>query len=832
MGLREYARKRSFARTPEPGPAKPPRRRPSARLRFVVHKHQASHLHYDLRLEQAGVLISWAVPKGPSMDPRDKRLAIRVEDHPLDYIGFHGRIPEGQYGAGLVEIWDHGVYEPGPGPGGETGEAAIAAGLAKGHLDLVFHGEKLTGAFTLIHLQGRGPKDNQWLLFKRREARPAPSGPPPRADPPGSASGRSAANPSATLKALGLSSAPRGPFPGPLEPMLATLVEAPFDRPGWSFEVKWDGYRALAVIQGGRARLVSRNGRALNGRFPVIAAALDGAPFDAVFDGEIVAVDERGRPVFQDLQNARRSGDGRLRYYVFDILQIGGRDLRPLPLGRRRELLAKVLPVSEAVRMSDAVEARGRDFFRAAAAQGLEGIVAKDLAASYSPGRRTRAWLKIKARRRQEAVIAGFTRARGSRRYFGALVLGVYRGRDLVYIGHVGTGFDEDTLRDLDARLRPLVTTTSPFAEPPQTNEPVSWVEPRLVAEVEFGEWTAEGLMRHPVFLGLRDDKPPRQVGREEAVPGPSPAAIRLPRRVRTRAELTHLDKVFWPGEGFTKGDVIGYYDKMAGCILPYLKGRPQALNRHPDGIAGGSFFQKNLTQDPPSWVRTVEIASGDGDRAVRYLVCDNRDTLLYEANLGAIEINVWSSSLPHLDEPDYIVLDFDPLETSFGAAVEAVRAAKEVLDEMELPAFCKTSGATGLHVYIPLRPGFSYDQSRDLARLVGLVVNRRHPDQTSLERNPGKRRGRIYLDYLQNRKGATMAAPYALRPAPGATVSMPLDWREVTAGLDPSRFDIRKAPERAARGPDPWRDFFRAGVDPAKALERIERWRHETRRR
>ncbi len=827
MGLREYARKRSFAKTPEPAPAKPRRRAAAGRLRFVVHKHQASHLHYDLRLEQAGVLKSWAVPKGPSMDPRDKRLAIRVEDHPLDYIGFHGRIPEGQYGAGLVEIWDKGTYEPGPGPGGESGDAAVAAGLAKGHLDLVFHGRKLGGAFTLIHLKGRGPKDNQWLLFKRKDAPPPPSGP-SRDDPPAPAptSGRSAAS----LKALGLLGAPRGPFPGPLEPMLATLIDAPFDRPGWSFEVKWDGFRALAMTGGGRARLLSRNGKSLNGRFPAVAAAMAGTPIEALFDGEIVAVDERGRPVFQDLQNAQRAGDGRLRYYVFDVLQVGGRDLRPLPLERRRRVLAKVLPVSSVVRISDAVEARGRDFFRAAAANGLEGIVAKDLAASYVPGQRTRAWLKIKARRRQEAVIGGFTRARGSRRYFGALVLGVYRGRDLVPIGQAGTGFDEDTLKDLDARLRPLVTETSPFASPPKTNEPVTWVKPRLVAEIEFGEWTAEGLLRHPVFLGLRDDKDPRRVEREEPAADPSPAGPAPP--LRTRAELTHLDKVFWPGEGLTKGQVIDYYARMADRMLPYLKGRPQALNRHPDGIAGPSFFQKNLAQDPPPWVRTVEVDPETGGRPIRYLVCDNRDTLLYEANLGAIEINVWSSSLPHLDAPDYLVLDFDPLETSFKAAVEAVRAAKEVLDEMELPAFCKTSGATGLHVYVPLRPRFGFDQCRELARLVCLVVNRRHPDLTSLERSPGKRRGRIYLDYLQNRKGATMAAPFAIRPVPGATVSMPLAWPEVTARLDPAAFDLRTAPERAARREDPWRGFFKSGVDPVKALERIERWRLERRPR
>ena len=826
MALREYRRKRAFDETPEPRPGPSPAAAPG-RLSFVVHKHQARHLHYDLRLEHAGVLKSWAVPKGPSLDPRDKRLAIQVEDHPLAYKDFQGRIPEGQYGAGLVEIWDEGDYSPGPGPGGESGEAAVEAGLAKGHLDLVFHGRKLTGPFTLIHLKGRGPKDNQWLLFKRRDAaRPGP-GAPPETGPDGSTRRGSSRPPS--LKALGLLDAPRGPFPGSLEPMLATLVDAPFDRPGWSFEVKWDGFRALAVTGAGRASLVSRNGKPLGERFRPIAAALAGMPAQAVLDGEIVAVDDRGRPVFQDLQDARRAGaDGRLRYYVFDVLQIGGRDLRPLPLERRRAVLTKVLPPSPVVRLSDAVEARGRDFFRAAAAIGLEGIVAKDLAAPYRPGERTRSWLKIKARRRQEAVIAGFTRSQASRRRLGALVLGVYRGRDLVYIGHVGTGFGEETLKDLEARLRPLVTAASPFAEPPETNEPVTWVRPRLVAEIEFAEWTAEGLLRQPAFLGLRDGKDPRRVEREEASPDPSPARAAA---LRSRVELVHLDKVFWPGEGLTKGDVVDYYAAMANRILPYLKGRPQALNRHPDGIAGPSFFQKNLTRDAPPWVRTVEVASESRGRPIRYLVCDNRDTLLYEANLGAIEINVWSSSLPHLDAPDYVVLDFDPLETSFGAAVEAVRAAKEVLDEMELPAYCKTSGATGLHVYIPLRPRYGYDQSRELARLICLVVNRRHPDLTSLERSPGKRRGRIYLDYLQNRKGATMAAPYALRPVPGATVSTPLDWREVTARLDPADFDIRTAPRRAARRPDPWRNFFQDRVDLARALARIERWRLERRR-
>jgi bifunctional non-homologous end joining protein LigD len=816
MGLKDYRSKRTFTRTPEPRPARATKARGGPELRFVVQKHQASRLHWDLRLEHDGVLKSWAVPKGPSMDPRDRRLAVQVEDHPLEYKDFHGRIPEGQYGAGLVEIWDKGTYTPGPVASPGLGQDPVEAGLRKGHLDVTLRGRRLKGLFTLIHLKNRGPKDNQWLLFKRKEDPPA--------EPPPARTSR----PKRAVPEPDLEGAPRRAFPGPLEPMLATLVDRAFDREGWSFEVKWDGFRAVAVIEKGKAKLVSRNGQPLNDRFPAIAAALEGLRPDIVLDGEIVAVDTTGRPVFQDLQNSTRGGEN-LRYYVFDLLQVDGRDLRPLPLRRRRDILGRVLPPSSrTIRLSESVETRGLDFFRAAALNGLEGIVAKDLAGAYLPGERTRDWLKIKAQKRQEAVICGFTRPRASRKHFGALILGVHRGGRLVYIGHVGAGFTERGLKDLSARLEPLITSKSPFSESPPTNRPVTWVKPRLVCEVKFAEWTSEGLMRQPVFLGLREDKAAREVVREE----PAKAAAPVPPKVRTRAELTHLDKVFWPDEGFTKGDVVAYYARMAGPILPYLKGRPQALNRHPDGIAGESFFQKNLSQAPPSWVRTVEVASEGKGQAIRYLVCDNRDTLLYEANLGSIELNVWSSSLPRLESPDYLVLDFDPLETSFPAVVEAVTAARRVLDELELPAFCKTSGATGLHVYVPLAPRFTFDQSRELAHLICLLVNRRHPDLTSLERSPAKRKGRIYLDYLQNRMGATMAAPYALRPVPGALVSTPLDWREVTARLDPAAFDIRTVPERVERRGDAWRDLFKRRVEIPAALARFERWqaKHKSR--
>ena len=807
MSLKEYRRKRAFPKTPEPAP-----RRAAAGdgHRFVVQKHQARRLHYDLRLEHAGVLKSWAVPKGPSMDPRDRRLAVQVEDHPLDYMNFEGRIPEGEYGAGLVEIWDAGTYSLDPESGGAGAVRSMSASLKKGHIDFTLRGKKLLGHFTLVRLKN---KEKDWLLIKRKD--------PPAA---GAAGRAGLAGPSSSER-LDLQGAVMAPFPEKVSPMLATLVDGPFDREGWSFEVKWDGYRSIAGIRGGKVRLVSRNGKLQNTKFPTVVTALSGFPAEVVFDGEIVAVDSQGRPDFQALQNSRKLGEGRILYYVFDLLYAAGYDLRALPLRQRRAVLSKLLPVSRTVRLSESVEKSGRAYFRAAHKMGLEGIMAKDLASPYRSGERTREWLKIKTQRRQEAVICGFTEPRASRRYFGSLILGAYKNGELVWVGHVGAGFTERTLRDIHGKLGPLVTEKSPFAAEPQTNAPATWVLPRLVCEVKFSEWTSDGLMRQPVFLGLREDKTPREVEFERAEPGE--ARVEKP-KFRTRAELTHLDKVFWPKEGYAKRDLIDYYWRMAEWILPYLKNRPQALNRHPDGIEGEGFFQKNITQPPPPWVKTVPIFSESGDKNIRYLICQNRDTLLYEANLGCIEINAWNSSIPHLDSPDYIVLDFDPLETSFPYVVEAVLAAKAVLDEIGLPAFCKTSGATGMHIYIPLEPRFSHEQAREMAHLVCLVVNRRYPDLTSLERSPAKRRGRIYLDYLQNRRGSTMAAPYALRPREGAPASLPLEWREVKAGLDPAEFNIRTVPERLARKGDAWRDLFKKRVDLNKALAGFARWRKD----
>lgn len=800
MGLEEYRRKRTLGKTSEPGPSRGASR---GGLLFVVQKHDASRLHFDLRLEQGGVLKSWAVPKGPSMDPRDKRLAIQVEDHPYAYKDFEGRIPKGNYGAGVVEKWDEGTYSVGDGLSRAEAEKAVAAALLKGHLDFVLQGKKLRGRFDLIRLKNT---PDQWLLMKKND----PASPRPL-----------------SAKGPDFEGAVKGPPPREVQPMLATPVDEPFDREGWSFEVKWDGYRSLADIRKGKVRLTSRNGMMQNERFPAVAEALKSVPGDAVFDGEIVAVDDKGRSDFQKLQRYLRSGEGEVKYYVFDVLYAQGYDLQSLPLRRRRDILAGLLPVSRTVRISDFIEKEGKAFFRAAEKNGLEGIVAKDLGSPYLAGRRTSVWLKIKTQKRQAAVICGFTQSQASRAYFGALILGVYEGDELVYAGRVGTGFDEQDLKRIYGKLKPLITAQSPFARAPQIPLSVTWVAPKLTCQVKFTEWTDEGLLRHPVFLGLRDDKDPREVTRER--PNPAKAVFKKP-GFQTKAELTHLDKVLWPKEGFTKKDLIEYYGRMAGWILPYLKDRPQALNRHPDGIGNQGFFQKNITQPPPEWVKTVKIPSESRGKDINTLLCQNRDTLLYEANLGCIEINVWNSVVGHLDSPDYVVLDFDPLGTPFFDVVEVVLAAKDLLDEWRVPAFCKTSGGKGMHVYIPLEPRFTHEQARDLAHLVHLVLRRRLPGLTSLERNPDARNGKVYLDYLQNRLGATMAAPYSVRPREGAPVSTPLEWKEVTTKLNPLDHNIRTVPERVAGKRDPWRDFFKKRADLNAALAQFEKWRKKRR--
>jgi bifunctional non-homologous end joining protein LigD len=847
MELDEYRAKRDFAQTPEP----PGREEDKAEepLRFVVHKHHASHLHWDLRLELDGVLKSWAIPKGPSLDPQDKKLAMMVEDHPIDYQTFEGVIPEGNYGAGPVMIWDKGTYHAAHASDRRRSEEALRSGLAKGHISFVLEGERLKGEFALVRL--RKGKENSWLLLKKKD---------PFADTQdltrldtSVATGRTmeeiegtdAGHPLSTgrsqpdLSRVDLTGASKAPLPAHVKPMLATLAKSAFDRQGWLFEIKWDGYRALAEIRNKGVLLYSRHDLTFNDRFPAIVRSLGSLPFDALLDGEIVVVDESGRADFQLLQDYPESAGGSLVYYVFDLLHLDGFDLMRLPLVRRKGILRQILPELPHVRLSDHIEKEGLSLFKAARENMVEGIVAKDGMSPYRPGQRSREWLKIKTQRQQEAVIGGFTAPRGGRKGFGALVLGVYENGRLVYIGHTGGGFTDRQLGALMERLEPIATKEPPFETPPRTNGSVTWVRPKLVSEVRFSEWTKEGLMRQPVFLGLREDLDPREVRREIAVPSPADASalpskkVQQPRKPRrngglaivndAKVLLTNPDKVFWPEEGYTKGDVIDYYREIAPFILPYLKDRPESLHRHPDGIRGGGFFQKNVDHRVPDWVRTVAIRSESEQREITYLLCQDEAALVYMANIGCIEINPWHSRIGRLETPDYMVLDIDPLDVPFGDVVRTAIATREVLRDAGAEGFCKTSGATGLHIYVPLGATYSYEQSTQFARLVNLLVHARLPHSTSIERNPVKRRGRVYLDYLQNSYGQTLVAPYCLRPRKGAPVSTPLMWAEVGEKLDPASFTMKNTAKRLKRVGDLWKGVLGPGIDMGACLGRLE---------
>jgi bifunctional non-homologous end joining protein LigD len=828
VSLREYHRKRHFDRTPEPrgGGDAPP-----GRLRFVVQKHAASRLHYDFRLELDGALKSWAVPKGPSLNPADKRLAVRVEDHPLDYRTFEGSIPAGNYGAGDVIVWDEGSYAAAESRPGRDDEPTLRAGLERGRLSVVLHGHKLHGEFSLVRLNGKGKFDKNWLLIKKHDRWAT--------EDDVTADGRSVMTGKnlpgeETIRPVKRASRAAGARTGRatgkkgerfVKPMLASLIDEPFDRDGWFFEVKWDGYRAIAEVDRRGVRLYSRNQLPFNDAFPSVVDELRRLKHAATLDGEVVALDEAGRSSFQLLQNYRKTGKGRLAYYVFDLLELDGRDLRGEPLRTRRRLLAPLLTGLRSVALSEAVEDRGVAFFRAATAHGLEGVVAKDGDSPYREGARGADWVKVKARNRQEAVVGGFTAPRGSRTHLGALVLGVYEGKELVYIGHTGGGSGRKQLADLRTRLDPLVRKTCPFRTTPRVNAPVTWVEPELVCEVEFQEWTADGRMRQPIFAGLREDKSATSVRREVPSPVPEHDGGGVDSPSPHGPTLTNLEKVYWPVEGYTKGDLLDYYREVAPVLLPYLRDRPLSLLRQPDGIAGKSFFQKDVSRlKVPGWVRTVGVPSESNGRNVEYAVCQDVATLLYLANLGCIEMNPWNSRVESLDRPDYLVIDLDPVEVPFSTVIEAAVAVRKVLEKVGAEGVCKSSGKRGLHVFVPLAAGYTHDQARQFAELIAHHVHHHLPDTTSLVRSPALRRGRVYLDYLQNRRGQTLAAAYSVRPHAGATVSTPLTWREVRKGLNPAVFTIKTIHRRLDRLGDLWKPVLGRGVNLADSLRRSER--------
>lgn len=826
MSLAVYRKKRTFHKTPEPiGKEK----QTAGPLTFVIQKHEASRLHYDFRLELNGVLKSWAVPKGPSLNPPDKHLAVLVEDHPITYAKFEGTIPKGNYGAGTVMVWDKGVYAPLAFVDRNQAQVLLTEQLKKGHLAFVLLGEKLRGEFALIKTQNSD--DNAWLLIKKNDEyasqkdillqnRSVLTGRSMEEIKLESENKRNVRL--SGPEPVDLDEMPKGFMPRQVKPMLAYSTNKPFDNKDWLFEIKLDGYRAIAQIQGGDVKLYSRNGVSFNDKFSPIVDSLQKFPQEAVFDGEIVVIDSAGHPHFQWVQEYPEEKQGELVYYIFDLLYYAGYDLTNTPLYKRKALLKAILPPLSGVRYCDHIEGSGVALFRQMQKLGVEGVMAKHKESSYKQGERSHDWLKIKILHRQEIVIAGFTKPQGGRKYFGSLLAGDYKNKKLTYIGHVGGGFDERDLKYISDKLRPLIQNRCPFEQVPQTNTPATWVKPVLLAEVAFSHWTKDHQMRHPVFLGLRIDKDAKEVTQESYLRkdlGEDNKKVMIEKQM---LRLTNLSKVFWPNDGYTKRDLIAYYREIAPVILPYVKDRPESLLRYPNGITGKSFYQKDARLLDVPWIKKRVIHSESGEKDISYLLCQNEASLLYLINLGCIDLNPWSSRVGMLDNPDYLIIDFDPENTAFSNVVTAVLATRNILEGLSIPSFCKTSGAKGMHVYIPLGARYTYEQSRKLAELLCMQVHTVIPGITSMKRNPQDRQGLVYLDYLQNIRGQTLASVYSVRAQPGAPVSAPLLWSEVNSKLHPAQFTIKNMQERIQKHGDLFRGVLGRGIDMEKVLEKM----------
>ncbi|MDQ4079313.1 MAG: DNA ligase D [Gemmatimonadota bacterium] len=900
--LAEYRRKRDFSRTREPagsnaaGPRAPTR--PSG-LQFVIQKHAASHLHFDVRLELDGVMKSWAVPKGPSLDPAVKRLAMEVEDHPIEYNTFEGIIPQGEYGGGTVMLWDRGTYTADSAVDGDDA-GAMRRGHAAGELKFTLNGERLQGSWTLIRMRRRdaGSSKPQWLLIKHRDhaardgsdivaetmtsvttgrtmdeiahkkKRPAKK---PASTPRRTRQAAAAGEPPSTRQR-------RSARVRRLEPMYATIGTAVPESEGWTFEPKYDGIRVLAYVTPGAARLITRNGNDKTKQFPEIVAALQAlgqkVGHELVVDGEIIAVVEGEIARFQALQDRMHVKDVNTiadfarrqpaSIALFDILVDGKDVLLREPWAERRKRLERVLRrrTNQRLHISPSVPGDGEEMLERARRDGLEGVIAKRTDSMYEPGARSRAWLKLKVEHRQELVVGGWTEPRNTREYIGALLLGYFDGHRFVYAGHTGGGFTRQGLKHMYARLAPLERKTSPFEDPPRTNERAHWTRPEVVVEVKFSEWTADGKLRQPIFLGVRDDKPAREVGREpESVQEKRSGKLRT-RRVtagaaikrakaktgtkRARAKrsattrktalvstapvvrqleeleqsgkdatlsldgvelsISSLGKVFFPRDRITKGDVMRYYASVADAIVPVMQDRPLVLKRFPNGIDGESFYQQKAPDRVPPGVRVETIRNERGVKQ-RRVIGGNLATLLYTVQLGAISVDPWHSRVPNLEETDYTILDLDPgPKATFARVVEVAQLVHEELEELGLFSIAKTSGSSGMHVVLPLEPGVSDETALLAAQIIATRVAARAPSIATIERSVGARApASIYVDYLQNIRAKTVAAAYSVRARPGATVSTPLEWTEVGDKLDPRDFTIESVPPRLQRTGDIW---------------------------
>jgi bifunctional non-homologous end joining protein LigD len=821
MGLQRYRAKRNFSNTAEPR---------GERIRtngnsFVVQKHAARSLHYDFRLELDGVLLSWAVPKGPSLDPKVKRLAMQVEDHPIEYGGFEGKIPGGEYGAGSVIVWDRGTWTP---------EEEPHEALKKGRLTFELDGEKLHGKFHLVRTSKPTAKRAAWLFFKGTdaEARTGDAADIVSARPDSVLSGRGVegkaarAVPRVASKKGPSRAARRAALPDFVEPELATLVDAAPEGDRYLHEIKLDGYRILARVSGGHVTLLSRRGNDWSSRLPSIVSALEQLPLDdSMLDGEVVVFAESGVTSFQRLQNSMEAGkDGACVYVVFDAPFLDGEDLRARPLIERKAALAerltkKVLGKGP-VRMSEHIVGNGRKFFSESCRLGLEGIVSKRVDAPYV-SRRDKSWLKVKCTSVQEFVIGGFTDPEGSRGHFGALLLGVQEKDGLRYVGKVGTGFSAKSLAEIKKRLTPLEQRKAPFVKPLSGSEArgVHWVSPELVAQVRFAERTDDGILRHAAFEGLRDDKPARDVRDERAEPTKSAPARRREKGdkppvgpsaspILSKVELSNPDRVLYAEQGIKKRDLAVYYARVAAWMLPHLAERPLTLVRCPEGIGKQCFFQKHPSRGMPAAIDTFPIAEKKGPQD--YLVVHDAAGLLGLVQLGALEIHTWGSKIDAVEKPDQVVFDLDPdqgLRTE--RLIEAATELRRAIEQLGLTGFLKTTGGKGLHIVVPVKPELDWDSVKQFSKSLVEVIAKKQPSRYLTTMTKSKRKGKIFLDYLRNVRGATAICAYSTRARPGAPVSVPITWDELEQGARANGFDVKSVPERLeSLAADPWRGF------------------------
>lgn len=870
--LAEYRRKRKFSETSEP----PGKARARVGNRFVVQEHHARRLHYDFRLEIDGVLKSWAVPKGPSLNPADKRLAVQTEDHPLEYGSFHGTIPAGNYGAGEVKIWDDGTFEP-------EGQLSASEQLRRGELKFILHGQKLKGSFVLVKLR-RNESGRDWLLIKHHDeaASTGPKNSVARVVLP-----EKALETSERSKDKGTAKSPKhrempegarkAPMPQSIRVALASLADAPFSDPEWLFEIKWDGGRTLSAIRDGRLQLWSRSDRDVTREYPELAQLpANVEATTAWLDGEVVALDPDGRSDFQKLQlrfSVQRPSPQLLEqvpivYYVFDLLYLDGYDLRAVPLIERKALLKEILQTDSRIRYSDHVLEKGKELFEVAVEKHLEGILAKKISSPYPAGR-TSSWLKIKLDQDVDAVVGGWTDPRGSREYFGALLLGLYEGDKLQYIGSVGSGFSMEIQQKVWPQLQNLRVSESPFSEEPATREQAYWVKPELVARSRFGGWTEGRHLRQPRFLGLQEDRDPKDCTFERQMKQPitkKDAKAHMPKKLKKepapvlqpqpssednldtddkireeleqgasdnifveidgrRLHLTNLNKIYFPEDGFKKRDLLAHHFWAAPIILPFLKDRPLVLRRYPNGIDGESFFQKDAGKETPDWVKTVSILAEDRGRTVRYIVANDRPTLIYLSNLGCIDHNPWSSRYDDQDHPDYVFFDLDPSEgTPFSVVIKFGKLFLETLRELKIAAFAKTSGATGFHIFIPIEPRYTFEQARLFVQAISSIVSKKNPGVLTSERTVRKRaRGSIYVDAHQNSRGQSLACAYSARAFPHAPVSTPVQISDLKSDLRAEKWNLKTIRHRVESVGDLWSNFWKSRQTLESLFENIE---------